>query len=740
MKRSAILLTLGLLCLVAQAIPADPRPKTITQPDGTTITVKLHGDEFFHYTTTLDGYTVVKDKRGFYTYAQPDGDRIIASGRIARDEAHRSLADRAALASTPKHLTDQAMKRSGTQMRQRRQSAMRRVGDDPLMDYGRFRGLIILINYTDKKFTMSEPGQFYNDMVNTHDYTGYTLDSTRVNMTGSVRDYFYDNSNHIFDPQFDIVGPYDLHYNSKFPQASNNASPLFMAALAAADGDVNYRDYDSDGDGYVDMVFFLVAGYAANYIGNNEYYLWPHMYYLYEAPARDGVHFARYACSTEIAGWENSDYQDVNGIGTFCHEFSHVLGLPDLYDTDGGGSGGECITPGEWSIMAGGSGQDFGRNPVGYSLYERYALGFTTPDVINDKGEFTLEALDKSNYGLRLNTHNRDEFFLIENRQPGKWDRFLPGHGMMIARVDSSDTDIWWYNNVNCNPNRPFYELLRAQYSGNDSPYDPFPGLAGVTEINNFTTPNLRTWNSFFSDYSITDITERDRLITFKVQEDNYFDTAIEDFESIPAMSETNMQDVQGVFTNWDFTKCAVIAPNLEGRCNGKQAVGMKKPSSITTSKPLPVIAHAVTFTFYNPTSQEAKVRLSYSQDRGETWINPDNGTLVAKKQSVESLFVDLPTDAPIMLKFTEIAGKDKVNCYLDDIKIYYKGEWPAEPLVGDVNGDGEVSIADINAIIEILLNGDGTNMNADVNGDGEISIGDVNKIIDIILNITDVP
>ena len=507
MKKQLLLLVLSVLCMTARAIPADPTPIKVAQPDGSMLTVKLHGDEFFHFTTTSDGYTVVKNAAGYYTYARLEGDRIVAGDRIARDPAQRTAADRAALASIPKGLTSNAMIQSGTQQLGRRNAAMRRVGAEGLMDYENFRGLIILVNYTDKKFSMPDANAFYDDMVNTHNFTGYTLNGRHVDMTGSVRDYYYDNSNQIFDPHFDIVGPVNVPYNSIYPQGTDRADPIFKAALNAVDSLVNFNDYDSDGDGYVDMVFFLVAGYAANYSGNNENYLWPHMYYLYNETPRDGARFWLYACSTEIAGWEGY-YSSVNGIGTFCHEFGHVLGLPDLYDTDYSGSGGESRNPGDWSIMAGGSGDNFGRNPVGYSLYERYALGFTKPITLTEGGRYEMQPLDLSNQGYRLNTMNKDEFFLIENRQNGKWDGFLPGHGMMVARVDSSNVNVWWQNTVNCNPNHMYYELLRARYNGSDSEYDPFPGAGGVTSITNFTHPNLLTWDKLFNEFIITDIDE----------------------------------------------------------------------------------------------------------------------------------------------------------------------------------------------------------------------------------------
>ena len=632
---------MGLLCLVAYAVPADPTPAVVTQPDGTTLTVVLHGDEFYHFTTTTDGYTVVKDAAGYYNYAILDGDQLVSSGRQAKDLIHRNAGDRSFLATISKRLTSPAGLNAGRHMLGKRNAGMRRVGAEGMMDYENFKGLIILINYSNKKFSMTNANEFYDDMVNTHDFTGYTLNNRFVPMTGSVRDYFYDNSSQQFDPVFDIIGPVDVNYSSTYPQSTSRADVIFHAALDSVDQVIDFSDYDSDGDGYVDMIFFLVAGFSANYGGNNQNYLWPHMYYLFNEPQRDGVLFWLYACSTEIAGWEGySNYYDVNGIGTFCHEFGHVLGLPDLYDTDYEGSGGESRNPGEWSVMAGGSGNNFGRNPVGYSLYERYALGFTQPLVLDQAGVYELPALDLSNQGYRLNTPNKDEFFLIENRQPGKWDRFLPGHGMMVARVDSTNEYVWWSNEVNCDPKHMYYELLRASYVGRDSDSDPFPGTAGVTSITNFTTPNLLTWNKIFNDYSIFDIAEQGSIISFSLKPDSSILTIEEDFESMPVTSEQSAKGVPGVFSKWDFSKCAVEEVEDTAWCNGHRAVAMKRPSMITTSAPLEIMPFAVKFSVYNPTTTESNFRLSYSLDKGENWISPEEGMATAPAKSMASAMV----------------------------------------------------------------------------------------------------
>lgn len=734
MKKSVMLIMLGLLCLAARAIPADPTPIKVAQPDGSMLTVVLHGDEFFHFTTTADGYTVVKNAAGYYTYARLSGDRLVAGDRIARDQSQRTAADLSALAGIPKGLTSQQQYRAGMQQLNRRNSAMRRVGADGRMDYDNFRGLIILVNYTDKKFSMPDVNAFYDDMVNTHDYTGYVLNNRRVNMTGSVRDYFYDNSNQIFDPHFDVVGPVDVPFSCRYPGGTDHADEVFHSALDLVDDSIDFRDYDSDGDGYVDMVFFLVAGLSSNYSGNDQSLLWPHMFYLYWAPPHDGMYFGLYACSTEIAGWQ-SYYSDVNGIGTFCHEFGHVLGLPDLYDTDYTGGGGESNHPGEWSIMAGGSGNNFGRNPVGYSLYERYALGFTQPEVLNEVGKYEMQALDASNKGLRLNTLNPDEYFLIENRQPGKWDRFLPGYGMLVARVDSTDANVWEQNTVNCRPSHMYYELLRADFAGRESASDPFPGTSGVTSITNFTTPSLLTWDKSFNEFNILDIAENDGLISFELVRDTAIMSIVEDFENMPVTTDMAAKNVPGVFATWNFSKSAVSSPG-EGECDGSRAVAMKRPSMISTAAPLSVKPLAVSYTVYNPTTGAANFKLTYSLDNGETWMDPLNAVLTVDGGSKASATINLPTDARIMLRINQTAGNANRYCYLDNIKVFYSETWPPEPVEGDVNGDGEVNIADVNDIIDVILTGHtGRAINADVDGNDEINIGDVNRIIAIILS-----
>ena len=739
MKNVLSLLVMGLMCLNALAVPADPTPATVTQPDGTVLTVVLHGDEFFNYLTTSDGYTVVKDKAGYYTYARLDGDRLVASNTVARD--NRTAADRVYLAGVPKGLKSQAMVERGKKMLDHRNDLLRGIGHGGHMDYSKFRGLIILINYTDRKYVDYTPSNytpydFYNEMINGHDYKGFTLPAgTKVDCMGSVRDYYYDNSYQQFDPHFDILGPVDV------PFACTDAhqfrcDSIFFAALEALDQDVDFSQYDTDEDGTVDMVFFLVAGFGSDHSDNNRDYLWPHMKDFTESPVLDGVNFSLYACSTNMTGAEGDFYTmgSLAGIGTICHEFSHCLGLPDFYDTDGTGSGGtNHAYPLTWSIMASGFKNNNGRNPAGYSLFERYALGFAQPTLIEGEGTISVSALEKDNMGYRLNTANPNEYFIIENRQRIKWDKNLPGPGMLIWRVDSTNTDVWENNLVNSNPNHNYYELLRANFNGmNDSPRDPFPGTSNVTAISNATQPNLCTWDGKMSRYAFTNITEADSIITFNVVIDNS-KNSIETFEKMPVGATLNERGVAGVYATWDFYNCAVVDTAQVG--NG-HVVAMKNGSYFNTAVNLNKIPQVVRFKIYNPTSSGIYITPQYSNNNGGRWRGLDTypyDFYLAANTEATATITSLPTNTPIMLRLKCQGGSE--YCFIDDIEICYENTWEPEieTLPGDVNDDTFVNIMDVILLITYLSNSSAVEINedaADYNGDTEITISDVIAMI----------
>ena len=531
MKRlTMILLSVLLAAAPAFSRPAYPGTARVQQPDGTFITIRLVGDEFRSFNTTADGYTLTRNAEGYYVYAQLDADGQLAPTTfVARDSAERSAQDVEYLKSVgrrlaPRMSSEQEASIHRHQAARAQTLAQRRAS---LYDYSKFRGLVVLVEFNDCPFRYEDYGDIMDRMINEDNYTGEDRTNVgSIRCTGSVRDYYRDNSTGTFLPHFDVVGPVKINRSQYYPrpdgtQENANYTQLMIDAATAADDIVNFKDYDVDGDGTVDMVYFIFSGLGSYVSGNDERLLWPHQSTFYYSRVRkDGVYLGRYACSVELLGSE--EWSILDGIGTICHEFSHVLGLPDLYDT-GNLYDEECVNPGMWSVMANGADGNYGRTPVNFSLYERYALGFATPEVLSEPGDYSIDPIHVSNAGFRINTPVKKEFFLLENRQRVKWDSVLPGHGMLIFRVDSTNTQSWYYNSVNDNPAHPYYELVRARgvqataYDPSPSTSrDPFPGTGHVTSISNTTTPaNLLTWAGKECDFALKDIVENNAVISF---------------------------------------------------------------------------------------------------------------------------------------------------------------------------------------------------------------------------------
>lgn len=727
MKKLSFLLVALTIAIVASGEPANPIPVSITQPDGTKLQLKLVGDEFYHFNTTIDGYTIV-NVNGKWEYAMKSGNKLTSTGVLAHDPEVRNTQEQEFLSTTAKYLVDE----QGTNNAKKARSSRDKKNHgqkEPVIDYSQFRGLIILINFNDRQFLMDNPNDFYDKLCNTENYSGFYHNGRFQRCTGSVRDYYYDNSMGQFDPDFDIVGPVNLDYSCY--EGNDKAREIFKASLDAVDDQVDFSLYDADNDGEIDMVFFMVAGYSSSYSGNNDGYLWPHMSYLIDwwsgwppqPYVYDGKTMGTYASSCEIYGWESQGTTMPNAIGTICHEFGHVLGLPDLYDTDYSSSGGESNHPGSWDVMAGGSGNNYGRNPVGYSLWERWELGFTDTPAELSLGAQSLTAVDVSNTGYMMQSPNENEYFLFENRQPGKWDSALPGHGLVITRVDYSNEQAWWNNEVNCDPAHNYYELLHA--SGSSASGVPFPGQNNVNYINSSSDPGLVTWAGEACQYALNNIAENNYVISFNVVADVPPLTLIEDFDQMPTQLPANSVNVEGNFATWNFPKSNVV------EYNGTHVASLQMPGGIAMNSDIDIQPIKISINANNTSSTASKIQLYCSTDKGATWNSIGIATVGANTEDVITWRTNLDQKSPVRFKINRTSGAKNVDLIIDNFTIYYFDS--ATP--GDVNGDGSVTSVDVTALYNYLLNGDSSAIeNGDQDGDGKITAGDITVIYNILL------
>ena len=374
--------------------------------------------------------------------------------------------------------------------------------------------------YSDVQFeTVYETSakQYFNDLINKRGFSEF-------NGTGCATEYFEDMSFNQFKPQFDVVGPITLPnpmaYYGANDEYGNDVHPELMVvdACKLIDSQVNFADYDNDNDGYCDNVYVIYAGYGENASGTKDS-VWPHSWEISAAQTEefklDGVVINHYACSSEML---DSATKTPDGIGTFVHEFSHVMGLPDLYDTSYTYT---YYTPGKYSVMDSGSYNNNSRTPEGYTVYERNAMGWIDIEELNSPKMIELGNIAETNQGYVIRTQKENEFFLLENRQQTGWDTYLPHHGMLIWHIDYSQYS-WNHGTVNNNKDHMRVTIVKASNLSNGVNTSilkgwPWPGSKKRTQFTSTTTPALQDWNGNAIDVPITNIQEIDGVISFEV-------------------------------------------------------------------------------------------------------------------------------------------------------------------------------------------------------------------------------
>lgn len=385
---------------------ANPNPVKMRQPDGSTVTLRLHGDEFLSWYTSEDGST--RYQQGSDGWWRPAGKVNIRRSDI----------------------------QAANELRAKRDQMFRKRGQSGLgLGWGSNHFLVILVEWSDQKFQTGSADYFRRAL----GQTGFSDNGS----VGSAKDYYTDASSGRFTPNFDVYGPITLERRHNEYPANDESHHYYMAAtmvqeaVSKLDATVDLSQYDCDGDGYIDNVYMLYPGFAQSNGGGTDT-IWPHAWDAWDGVNHDGVLLSSYACSSELNGNTGTT---LNGIGTFCHEFGHVIGMPDLYDTDYG-TNGQALYPVSWNLMASGGHNSNGRIPARLSTYERYILGYITEfeDLAYTYGNKTIQSLD-ANKGYMIPTGNDGEFFIAEVRNGEKWDSPLPP-GMLIYHVDRSENNV----------------------------------------------------------------------------------------------------------------------------------------------------------------------------------------------------------------------------------------------------------------------------------------------------------
>lgn len=645
MKKITLTLLLVVTSLAtALAIPAKPGAVTFTQSDGTVITLETFGDEFMHYTLMDNTYTVVqKSDRDFYFATRKDGVLTASSvkarpvSKLSAEErkvANKSVGLRPDLNTTigrhPVCASDLVISRAA-------ESVTTRASVDQALKLGRWggarkgkmKGLAILVEYADVPFQNTATANAdFTEMLNSQGYS-------KNGATGSARDYFVANSNGQFDPEFVVKGPYKLANNRKYygenNQYGNDMRPAYMILEACnmADKDgLDFSQFDGNGDGQIDLVFVFFAGNneaEAKYSFSDA--IWPHMSYITprggntagnidstEQPVFDGKILYTYACTSELKGATKS----YSGIGSFCHEFGHAIGLPDNYDTDGADNGSAFGTQ-YADIMAAGNYLNEGRTPPAYNAFERWLLGWATPTEISEPGEYRLGPLYDNNSYVIFTDENRDEFFLFENHnaqansESFKWDKYLlegdpnvdisgfqGGNGMLVYHVDVG-TDMlsrWDNNRGNSNSGHECFKLFRADPSAPNSQSRRwfYPGDAQITALTDKSSPAFLDWSAVPLGLKISNIglDGKDVVLTVLVDDLSYeihqydafvsWETSKHDFPKwkVAYTNEKTGEELSLETTN-KFAVLPVLSPRTEYgvKVYGVSAAGVVEANSV---------------------------------------------------------------------------------------------------------------------------------------------------------------
>ena len=453
LKQLSLIVCLMLCSLTTWAAKAESIPVQVRQADGSVITVILRGDEHINWYTTLDGVLLVQGAdNNYYIGKVEKSGNLIATKQLAHEAQTRSQAERNLIAKQDKEKFFAYVNKIAEESENAYDNSPLTRG--PIVDSGYNRvpyfphtgspkALVILAEFQDTTFTIRDTKKvFTNYLMNEGHFTDSRYGQNQ-NYKG-VRGYFKDCSYGKFTPEFKVVGPVKLpKEQTYYGEGDDNIKALMEDACSAIDNIVNFADYDANNDGIVDLVYVIYAGHSANYGGNKVTDIWPKSGTVNTTNTYDGKRIRRYGVSNELAGKENKkkEKENINGIGLFCHEFSHTLGLPDIYAIDKKAKNQDDQGMEFWDLMDGGTDVRNGRVPASYLAWEREVMGWMKIDEL--KGNCDIENLKSIDNGGKaykmVNPKNSNEYIVLQSIQKGPWNQGWGdgtyGKGLLAYRV-----------------------------------------------------------------------------------------------------------------------------------------------------------------------------------------------------------------------------------------------------------------------------------------------------------------
>ena len=510
MKKILFIFTFILFTTASWAAKAYPLPITITQADGTPLTIILRGDEHYHWYMTQDGALLCRQGNAYYVAAVEADGSLTATKQLAHNKDLRSNVERELISKQD---------RIAFSTRLKAKSARRRasIEDDLLSEQTLFphsgtpKAVVILAEFQDTPFTITNPRRSFEQYLNGKGRSE-NYDNGEGSNLSSVAQYFSDMSFKKFIPQFDIYGPVKLPNSLNYYGGNKGTlkdihyDELIKDACTLMDDSLDFSAYDANNDGYVDLVYIVYAGFSESFTGNTPDCIWPKSGFQ-NFGKFDGKTVARYGVNNELNGFPGA-YTDpplyhINGIGLFCHEFSHTLGLPDLYQSNNQA----CDNNHEmefWDLMDGGEYTKNGNVPTPYTAWEREAMGWMNIETLSEEGQIQLTPIQEGGKAYRIvNDNATNEYYVIENIQERGWydakrnnGNSIKGHGMLVYHVDYNKSYFTLGQKPNETKNHPRMTVVAADgllqsLDNSESPThyyqemngDPFPGTSGVTSL-----------------------------------------------------------------------------------------------------------------------------------------------------------------------------------------------------------------------------------------------------------------